>query len=607
MKMQPSTWCEIKNKEQWELFKSLNRDAVFYGSSRESMDRDVEKGAVTTAHCMSCGEIAYRDGGIGRNAGLTHLKEYKLPDCGPIPEGWRLVDKDKDAFRKDAKCWLVHSKIWDTTVNVVHYSAINEYIIPQSDPKPAWLDEFVIGTCIKVTKDNLEYLKSCIGDMKWNDGSKFKDWQSRRIETDGFYFLKRASGTSGFLAGPDTEGLKEISISLTTPKTDSAQQDKPAWVEKFVPGTFIKVTKDNVDEVAKHLSHMKWCNEKAFSEYRPSYWPECRLFNTAGTLTHSNPDWSSNLHKTEVFVGNQPKHEYKVGDKVVVTKIGGNGDLTAYWTCYEVGDVAEVIAIRENSTTKVIDVRKIGGSGSQGLTTTQVRPATPQDLLAETAKAVSKGLAEMVQKKVVEEAPAVEKKHDLSFSDVVKKVNPEFYFDTGKLLDPKITFTAAPGLGKAIYTPIGMTMHATESIPAGTLVSYVPTSTSEKEEKMLTQSERDDVIRIAVEAATAASKAKSGPGVTSKATGLATTAVKGLAGWALAPAKPVGRLAIKLLQYGVFLVGVVGGGSYLAYWTYNNGKDYLPTIEFKKPEDKSPKDTVMNSVTHFATTGEITG
>lgn len=840
MKIKTREWVRIENEEQFKLFEQINPGLNWYNGDREKI-------ANSGFNCWAYNADTMGFAACERSASSCGYTEYKLPKIGPIPEGWRLVDKDKDAFTTDAKVWCKTIDAWDQTGNKHDYSMTMEYIIPATHPegnklpnnsyvvindesdfelfrktypgdtllyakdpidsekakiiagkqiykdnsgmlgtcmgsgygtqvhlpkpeKASWIKEFVVGTCIKVTNDNLEYLKGCIGDMKWNDGSYFKDWQSSRIET-GHYYLARVEGYSGFTSWPEPKGTEIRTVCedyiidkaqrlsekikpadeafprnhyfKNTPENideflrrfknvksnlgyavnrdwfdarkinpefgmdqsgrlghvsssgrgwyadngytrfvfeheteakpvEASPEPKPDWVDKFVSKTFIKVTKDNAEEVKKHLCDLEWASRKPFSDHTPHGWPEVKLYNNHGLLTHSHYEYVDNSY-TEVFIGEQPEHKYKVGDSIVVTHKQANGDTKdAFWTKYDVGTVAtiktvgngEVIAWTEadmksnrSQILKLTQIRpatsqdlpaaiaaqsvkheyKVGdkvvvtknnidvywteydigdvveitetlsdgdvvakknGRPTQNLRQAQIRPATPSEISGTTPK------VEMVDKKAVEE------KFGLSFSDMVKKTNPSFYMDSSG---------TALGCGGSVYagsqplqigalTPIGVTMHATKSTPAGTLVFSVPTSTSEKEEKkMLTQSERDEVIKLAVQAASTAAAAKSGPGVTSKATGLAATAAKGLAGWALAPAKPVGRLAIKLLQYGVFLVGVVGGGSYIAYWTYNNGKDYLPTIEFKKTEDKSPKDSVVNSVTTFATTGEITG
>ena len=763
MKIKTREWVRIENKEQFKLFEQINPGLNWYNGDREKI-------ANSGFNCWAYNADTMGFAACERSASSCGYTEYKLPKIGPIPEGWRLVDKDKDAFTTDAKVWCKTIDAWDQTGNKHDYSMTMEYIIPATHPegnklpnnsyvvindesdfelfrktypgdtllyakdpidsekakiiarkqiykdnsgmlgtcmgsgygtqvhlpkpeKASWIKEFVVGTCIKVTNDNLEYLKGCIGDMKWNDGSYFKDWQSSRIET-GHYYLARVEGYSGFTSWPEPKGTEIRTVCedyiidkaqrlsekikpadeafprnhyfKNTPENideflrrfknvksnlgyavnrdwfdarkinpefgmdqsgrlghvsssgrgwyadngytrfvfeheteakpvEASPEPKPDWVDKFVSKTFIKVTKDNAEEVKKHLCDLEWASRKPFSDHTPHGWPEVKLYNNHGLLTHSHYEYVDNSY-TEVFIGEQPEHKYKVGDKVVVTKNNqtpGKRDNNAYWTEYDIGDVVEIVETISDGDV----VAQKNGRSTQNLRKGQIRLATPSEISGTTPK------VEMVDKKAVEE------KFGLSFSDMVKKTNPSFYMDSSG---------TALGCGGSVYagsqplqigalTPICVTMHATKSTPAGTLVSTVPTSTSEKEEKMLTQSERDEVIKLAVQAASTAAAAKSGPGVTSKATGLAATAAKGLAGWALAPAKPVGRLAIKLLQYGVFLVGVVGGGSYLAYWTYNNGKDYLPTIEFKKPEDKSPKDSVVNSVTTFATTGEITG
>lgn len=769
MKMQDKQWVRIDSEDKLKLFEQVNPDLKW--DSTEQRERVVRSGY----NCWVCS--------IGRRASYAPCEksaasfgytEYKLPDCGPIPEGWRLVDTSKDLFRTDAKYWSDSYQEWRTTMQVTAYSG-DTYIIPDDKPvetKPEpkqfppkhwffntpenvaafkrdfpeskvfggdidhlvkngakifgsndngildWVAsdtgyyrdrgyiEFVFykpepkqfpkGHYFLNTPENvaafkreLPEVRSVIGDVVGDFGGKceaygygytgespskkyglnclthgtagsytrdnFKRYyfehekQEVAAETfpDNHYFkntpenieefLRRFKGVKSNLGyavdqdwfssrkenpefGMDRGKLGHVSSSGRGWYADhgyipfvferekqevaaqSGEQAKPAWVDKFVPNTFIRVNAENAEEVKKHLAGMKWRNGKAFQDYKPSYWPDCKLFNTAGELTHSDPGYVSKFH-SEIVVNANPepvRTDYRAGDMIVVTKSPKAGSETAFWTSYKVGDVAEVVEVRNDGA--VIDARRIGDQHScQGLAPTQIRLATKQEVAIASA-----GPTQEEWTKATKTFPG-----QITFADVVKKANPEFYIDQSKLVDPKITFTAEPGLGKAgcVYAgssqPIGVTIQATESIPAGTLVSFVPTSTSEKDEKMLTQSERDEVVKLAVQAAQAASATKSGPGVASKATGLCTSAAKGLMSWALAPAKPVGRLAIKLLQYGVFLVGVVGGGSYLAYWTYNNGKDYLPTIEFKKPEDKSPKDSVMNSVTHFATTGEI--
>lgn len=874
MKIKTREWVRIENEEQFKLFEQINPGLNWYNGDREKIANSGFNCWAYNADTM--GFAACERSAVGILCGYT---EYKLPKIGPIPEGWRLVDKDKDAFTTDAKVWCKTIDAWDQTGNKHDYSMTMEYIIPATHPegnklpnnsyvvindesdfelfrktypgdtllyakdpidsekakiiarkqiykdnsgmlgtcmgsgygtqvhlpkpeKASWIKEFVVGTCIKVTNDNLEYLKGCIGDMKWNDGSYFKDWQSSRIET-GHYYLARVEGYSGFTSWPEPKGTEIRTVCedyiidkaqrlsekikpadeafprnhyfKNTPENideflrrfknvksnlgyavnrdwfdarkinpefgmdqsgrlghvsssgrgwyadngytrfvfeheteakpvEASPEPKPDWVDKFVSKTFIKVTKDNAEEVKKHLCDLEWASRKPFSDHTPHGWPEVKLYNNHGLLTHSHYEYVDNSY-TEVFIGEQPEHKYKVGDSIVVTHKQANGDTKdAFWTKYDVGTVAtiktvgngeviawteadmksnriqilkltqirpatsqdlpaaiaaqsvkheykvgdKVVVTKNNQTPGKRDpdvywteydigdvveitetlsdgdvVAKKNGRPTQNLRQAQIRPATPQDLLAAGAKAASAELAKIVEDQSTlctdEQLP---KEKPGTVESIVREDDGSMTITTtggstfGGCSVSSVKFSGESVVGKmtlkempAIASPGTQLRNTiTESIPAGTLVFSVPTSTSEKEEKkMLTQSERDEVIKLAVQAASTAAAAKSGPGVTSKATGLAATAAKGLAGWALAPAKPVGRLAIKLLQYGVFLVGVVGGGSYIAYWTYNNGKDYLPTIEFKKTEDKSPKDSVVNSVTTFATTGEITG
>jgi hypothetical protein len=69
---------------------------------------------------------------------LSELPQPDLP--GPIPDGWRPVDKAVDAFRDDAKCWAGMSYGWSQTLNTHTrgYSADRDYIVPIDPPVPQY-------------------------------------------------------------------------------------------------------------------------------------------------------------------------------------------------------------------------------------------------------------------------------------------------------------------------------------------------------------------------------------------------------------------------------------------------------------------------------------
>ena len=69
---------------------------------------------------------------------LSELPQPDLP--GPIPDGWRPVDKSVDAFRDDAKCWAGMSYGWSQTLNThtKEYSADRDYIVPIDPPAPQY-------------------------------------------------------------------------------------------------------------------------------------------------------------------------------------------------------------------------------------------------------------------------------------------------------------------------------------------------------------------------------------------------------------------------------------------------------------------------------------
>jgi hypothetical protein len=97
------------------------------------------------------GQIVYRDeadlrwisqahGGNGASCWMP-LSELPQPDLpGPIPDGWRAVDKEVDAFRDDAKCWAGMSYGWSQTLNTHTrgYSADRDYIVPIDPPEPQY-------------------------------------------------------------------------------------------------------------------------------------------------------------------------------------------------------------------------------------------------------------------------------------------------------------------------------------------------------------------------------------------------------------------------------------------------------------------------------------
>jgi hypothetical protein len=69
---------------------------------------------------------------------LSELPQPELP--GPIPDGWRAVNKALDAFRDDAKCWAGMSYGWSQTLNThtKEYSTDRDYIAPIDPPKPQY-------------------------------------------------------------------------------------------------------------------------------------------------------------------------------------------------------------------------------------------------------------------------------------------------------------------------------------------------------------------------------------------------------------------------------------------------------------------------------------
>ncbi len=118
------------------------------------------------------------------------------------------------------------------------------------------------------------------------------------------------------------------------------------------------------------------------------------------------------------------------------------------------------------------------------------------------------------------------------------------------------------------------------------------------DDNMLTQSEKDEILALI------AQKRSNGGNLPGKALGFAGRSAKGLVKWCLGPAGKVWKFSTTILQYAVFL-GLVGSAGYGGYWAWSNGRDYLPTIEFKQREEQSPSDEKARQITEFATTGLI--
>lgn len=110
-----------------------------------------------------------------------------------------------------------------------------------------------------------------------------------------------------------------------------------------------------------------------------------------------------------------------------------------------------------------------------------------------------------------------------------------------------------------------------------------PKSVVEKEEKMLSEKEKQDILEIIALHQKATGNA--GPGIAVKTLGFAGRSARRALRWAIAPAKPIGWVTAKLIQYTLFagLIGSAGAGT---YWAWNNAKDYMPTIQWNKPATK---------------------
>lgn len=138
------------------------------------------------------------------------------------------------------------------------------------------------------------------------------------------------------------------------------------------------------------------------------------------------------------------------------------------------------------------------------------------------------------------------------------------------------------------------------------------TTTIEKEEKVLSPEEKKDIAAIIAEQLRSQKNGRSG--IASKSLSVAGGTAKSLAKWAFAPAKPIGWLAAKTLQYALFmgLVGSIGAGG---YWAWKNSGSVIPTIKWEQKDDKSPSDKTVSSedkdnavkLTSFIATGDING
>jgi hypothetical protein len=140
-----------------------------------------------------------------------------------------------------------------------------------------------------------------------------------------------------------------------------------------------------------------------------------------------------------------------------------------------------------------------------------------------------------------------------------------------------------------------------DSVQAGELAVNSPTILKE-EQRMLSDKEKQDIIAIVSEYHRQSAVAR--PGVAAKSLSLAGRGARRAVKWAIAPAKPVGWLAAKLLQYALF-AGVVGSAGAGGYWAWNNAKSYLPTIQWK--QEKQVEEVTVDPETHkfntFVTTG----
>jgi hypothetical protein len=78
---------------------------------------------------------------VGHDSIWIPISELPQPDFpGPIPDGWRPVNKALDAFRDDAKCWAGMSYGWSQTLNTYtkEYSTDRDYIVPIDPPAPQY-------------------------------------------------------------------------------------------------------------------------------------------------------------------------------------------------------------------------------------------------------------------------------------------------------------------------------------------------------------------------------------------------------------------------------------------------------------------------------------
>jgi hypothetical protein len=282
MKMPVDSWCKIESKEQWELWKSINSDAKLYGQTGLRVNEKLDAGSPAVVYRYDDGDVQY----FGKKPDKT---EYKLPNCGPIPEGWRLVDKAADKFTEEAKRW--YGGMWVKTVNSESdgYGPL-DYIIPIAAEKPAEkpVEKFPANHWFRNTPKNVaEFLRRFKGllstadrcvDESWFDG--MKNASSFCSDSDQRISYLTENNWEGWL---QKNGYTEFKFEHEkTASSDLAEfevkAEKPEWVSRFVPGTCIKVTPENVEQVKAAIGDWKWSDGTFFGKWQPreaEYYLEC--------------------------------------------------------------------------------------------------------------------------------------------------------------------------------------------------------------------------------------------------------------------------------------------------------------------------------------------
>lgn len=634
------SWCAIKSKEEWEFFKQIHKGSGDLNGQDTLMK---ERGRVLLHRLGSFmpGSICFRTEWLESNQDLIKsTPEYKLP----IPEGWRLADKGKDSkihgwriYDQFIKKWQEPCKDPGDFVEGGVYAVPDKPIAKQEPPMfPA--KHYFINT-----EENRKAFAEKFPTMKWITGEDFD-------ATDAKYYDAIGHGYTHGESSPTTP--KAMTYGKESIYTDDGftryyfdhekEESAPVSPEVFPDNHWFENTPENVKEFLRRFPNEKsvggnWVNSDwlGVGGYRYFIKESTGRFARGIDVSYSRKATDGRVEFVFEHQKAKPKAEPEaVAESAPAESKFKAGDIAAVaelllGDCPQIGDLIEVVGIKPGkkdcilymhkgveksahknkfrhateaeklSRFKVGDIVVVTDSASSGAsyengTIGKVTNVSSVNVEVDDGKSVCK------QFFIAESIRHATEGEKLAFNGSKWHEAPEPAGESP--LAPVIAWLDANGETVRSWAP-NTTTESQGSITISPVTSAAQASgatTSDGEEAdMLTQSEKDEILALV-------RGAKSSNGnVAGKTVGFAGKAARGLLKWAIAPAKPVGRIALKLVQYAVFFAGA-GAGAYSAYYAYNHAGNFMPFEIRMKQEDPSPSDDVKaRQITDFVRTGGI--